>query len=246
MEETQVNETQLETQVENETETQVENETTTEVENETETTVFEVPMMEGEEVKQEDKKFAVVYFVRYTEGHERPSSDEIKDFFSGFGEVSHIKLTKTPNLAFVFMKTLITSQNKDRARTVMQEIQKAGRGHFTIDVARSPRRFQSFNRQSSTTNQSFQRRNNQQNYVNRFPIRQPQPIIFTSNTPPQVQYRRTGEVFQPNGQPYRHQFRPFRPQQGSFQPSRNQARQMYQFQEQERVSRRPPIHRSNM
>lgn len=190
--------------------------------------VTETPPMNGER-----RKFAVVYFVRYID--ERPLEEDIASFFSGFGEVSHIKLTKTPNLAFVYMKTLTTSQNKDRARSVMQEIQKAGKGLFTVDVARSPRRFP----QKRFPPRNFMPELDKVHYQG-YPRRQVQPVTLVElpTSVPPIQYNRVGEVIHRGGQPYRQNTKRFRPQ-GGVNPSRQNARNIY-YSQVEESNNRPP------
>jgi hypothetical protein len=220
MEETQLETTQVEeTQVSDVEEAEV-----TEVPEQ-----VDAPPMEGAQ-----KRYAVVYLVRYGEGQDRESEEDISNFFSGFGEVSHVKLTKKPSLAFVYMKSLSTNQNKDRARTVMTEIQKACHGRFRIDVARSQRR---------NPNPVPMQARFENHYRRPFPMRrQQQPMHFVQvpvSMP--VQYGRTGEVQNPL-QPYRHPNGRTRPAQPTMQPSRQQARQQYQRQQQERGAR-PPARR---
>jgi hypothetical protein len=96
--------------------------------------------------KETEKKYAVVYFVKFNiTNKERPSVDEIKKVFSKYGDVDHIDLPNAPALAFVYMKTLSINAEGNRVREVIKMVRKDTEDEYYIKVAYRPQKFKKFN-----------------------------------------------------------------------------------------------------
>ncbi|XWV26053.1 putative low complexity protein [Tupanvirus soda lake] len=103
--------------------------------------VHDDPVAEEMPVAQKEKvNYEVVFFVRYNNS-DRPSSEEITNFFNNYGAVHHVNCPEGRNYAFVFMSSLSTTAEHRRTRTTISQIihDMTPENRFHITVASSNR-----------------------------------------------------------------------------------------------------------
>ncbi|XWV24807.1 putative low complexity protein [Tupanvirus deep ocean] len=103
--------------------------------------VHDDPVAEEMPVVQREKvNYEVVFFVRYNNS-DRPSSEEITNFFNNYGVVHHVNCPEGRNYAFIFMSSLSTTAEHRRTRTTISQIihDMTPENRFHITVASSNR-----------------------------------------------------------------------------------------------------------
>lgn len=94
------------------------------------------------EENQPEKKYAVVFFVKYR--YQRPPEEEMSGYFGQYGDIDHIDYPENKNFAFIFMSSLsIQAEFKRTRATIRQILEDMDQAQpFFITVARNNTRQQ--------------------------------------------------------------------------------------------------------
>lgn len=115
------------------------------------------------EIHKERVNYEVVFFIKYTTIN-RPSTEEITNFFNNYGRVHHVKCPNNRNYAFVFMQSLNTPAEHRRTRWTISKIieNMTPENKFYITVASSNRQnyYTKFTHSTSNVQRSSLRQSN--------------------------------------------------------------------------------------